>query len=245
MSENPLSSLRNLKPVERRPASEMVAERLLELIYAGNIKAGDILPTEQELGAALHVSRPVVREALRGLQLMGVVESRQGGRCSVTDLKPSRLAGSLQFLIGVDEGNVEQLFDARIVIEGQLLLLGAPLKTDDAVAHLDYMVGEGYRLVNDPVAFRVMDLDFHQTLYGLAGNAFLSRVAQSFYHIGSEFRRIASETAGVLEQSAREHEKICAAVKSADGKQAAAAMQVHLESIRQTTKRAMQQRATV
>ncbi|MFV0333001.1 MAG: FCD domain-containing protein, partial [Tropicimonas sp.] len=83
-----------------------------------------------------------------------------------------------------------------------LLMLGAARATAADVAHLEHLVREGHRLKDDPVAFRVMDLEFHRTLTGLAGNPFLDRMAQSLYHIGSEFRRIASETPGALSRSA-------------------------------------------
>lgn len=108
-------------PLTRRPAAELVVERLLELIHTGSLRAGDTLPTEQEIGAALQVSRPVVREALRGLQILGVVETRQGGRCPVTDLKPERLAASVQMLVALDERNIDSIYEARMVVEGELL----------------------------------------------------------------------------------------------------------------------------
>ena len=76
-----MSHLHKIVPISRKPAAERVASQLLALIRSGNIKAGEVFPTEGELAEALHVSRPVVREALRGLQILGVVESRQGGRC--------------------------------------------------------------------------------------------------------------------------------------------------------------------
>ena len=229
-----------MAPVARKSAAEMVVEKLLELIYAGSVKAGDTLPTEQELGAALQVSRPVIREALRGLQILGVVETRQGGRCSVTDLKPSRLAAPLQFLVGLEHNNVEALYEARLTVEGQLLALGAERATPAALEHLEHMVHEGHRLTTDPIAFRVLDLEFHQTLMGLANNPFLERTAQSLYHIGAEVRRIASETPGVLTNSAREHELILAALKSRNPERARLAMHAHLESILRTTRDAME-----
>jgi len=239
MSDGPIASLQSLKPLDRRPAAEIVAENLLALISSGNLKAGDTLPTEQELGIALQVSRPVIREALRGLQILGVVESRQGGRCYVTDLKASRLASPFQLLVALDEGNVVHLYEARVAVEGQLLMLGVTRATADDIAHLEHLVREGYRLKDDPVAFRVMDLEFHRTLTGLAGNPFLDRMAQSLYHIGSEFRRIASETPGVLARSAAEHGKIVEAIKAKDAAGAAEAMRIHLESISHTTENAM------
>ena len=88
---NSMTMFEGMEPLSRKPVSERVAMKLLDLIRTGNLKAGDKLPTENELAAALQVSRPVVREALRGLSILGIVESRQGGRCYVTDLSPSRL----------------------------------------------------------------------------------------------------------------------------------------------------------
>lgn len=239
MTDSAVVSLSKGAPLARKPAAELVVERLLELIYAGSLKAGDTLPTEQEIGAALQVSRPVVREALRGLQILGVVETRQGGRCSVTDLKPERLAAPVQMLIALDERNIDSLYEARMAVEGELLALGALRAGEDAVLHLGHMVREGYRLVTDPVAFRVLDLEFHQTLLALAGNPFLERTARSFYHAGTEFRRIASETPGVLENSAKEHERIVAAVSAHDPQEARVAMRDHLSSIAATTAHAM------
>ena len=237
--ESALASLSKIAPVSRKPAAEIVVERLLDLIYSGSLKAGDTLPTEQELGAALQVSRPIIREALRGLQILGVVETRQGGRCSVTDLKPSRLAAPLQFLVALDDRNVDALYEARSTLEGDLLALGAPRATPEAIEHLEHMVREGHRLLDDPLAFRVLDLEFHETLIGLAGNPFLERMAKSLYHIGAEFRRIASETPGVLAKSAKEHEAIVKAIKQHDAAKAASAMRTHLASIRRTTHEAM------
>ena len=74
----------------RRPISEQVASRFLAMIKSGNLRAGDRLPTEQQMTIAFGISRPPLREALKALTLMGVVESRQGGRYTVTDLSPSR-----------------------------------------------------------------------------------------------------------------------------------------------------------
>ncbi len=104
------------------------------------------------------------------------------------------------------------------------------------------MVREGYRLTEDPLAFRVLDLEFHETLIGLAGNPFLERMAQSLYHIGAEFRRLASETPGVLVNSAREHDAIIKAIRKHDGAKAAGAMRTHLSSIARTTREAMSAR---
>ena len=66
--------------LDRRSISEQVANRIMAMIKSGNLKSGDRLPTEAQMGIAFGISRPPLREALKALTLMGVLESRQGGR---------------------------------------------------------------------------------------------------------------------------------------------------------------------
>src|SRR5690242_15859181 len=73
-------------PLERTTVSDQVVHRIISLVKCGNLRAGDRLPTENELAAAFHISRPSVREGLKMLRVLGVTESRQGGRYYVTDL---------------------------------------------------------------------------------------------------------------------------------------------------------------
>ena len=228
-----------IEPLNRKPVAERVANRLLELVRSGNLRAGDKLPTENELGVAMNVSRPVVREALRSLSIMGVVESRQGGRCYVTDLTPARLLAPVQMVIAVDETNVDALFEARVVVESEMLRLGASRISNEDLAKLRELVKTGYELVDDPIGFRVMDLEFHSLVTRLAANPFLERMAETLYELGIDHRRAASEIPGVLARSAEEHERIVEALARRDVEQAVTAMTHHLNTIRQTTFEAM------
>jgi GntR family transcriptional regulator, transcriptional repressor for pyruvate dehydrogenase complex len=234
-----MSVLETMEPFSRKPIAERVADRLLGLIRSGNLKAGDKLPTENELAEAMHVSRPIVREALRGLSIMGVVESRQGGRCYVTDLAPERLLGPLELVIALDESNVNALYEARVVVECGLIRAAAAKVTDENLALLRDLAEAGYRRASDPVGFRVLDQEFHTLLMKLAGNPVLERVAASLYQLGMEFRRAASETPGVLDRSAAEHDAIVQALASRDPDRADDAMRTHLQSINRTTFEAM------
>ena len=235
-----MASIDKITPLARKPiAAERVAEQLKELIRSGNLKAGDLLPSENELAGALHVSRPVVREALRGLQLLGLVETRQGGRCCVSDLNASRLVQPFQFVLGLTEGNADALFAARVTVECGLARLGAPCVSDETLTDLRGMVDSGFALSADPVGFRVLDLAFHTTLMSLAGNPFLEAAAKGLYGLGMEYRRVASETPGVIARSAAEHAAIIEALATRDPERTAEAMRVHLVSINRTTVDAM------
>jgi GntR family transcriptional repressor for pyruvate dehydrogenase complex len=101
------------------------------------------------------------------------------------------------------------------------------------------MVRAGYELAGDSVGFRVLDLEFHQTVMHIAGNPFLERIAQSLYELGIEYRRVASDMPGVIARSAAEHEAIVEALAARDPERAVAAMRAHLTSISRTTFEAM------
>jgi GntR family transcriptional repressor for pyruvate dehydrogenase complex len=237
-----MNPLDQLKPLDQRPsASERVAERLTSLIASGNIAPGDKLPSENELSKALQVSRPVVREALRGLAMMGIVATRQGGGAYVTDLKPNRLLAPLSFVLSLTDYSLESLFRARVVIDPGLAADAARHATEDEIVQLRELVDAGFKLTGDPVGFRVMDAQFHELVGTIARNDFLDRVSRSLYSLAIDQRRKASHQPGVLDRSAVDHEAIVAAIAAHDADAAAAAMAVHVENIRVTTMAAMDQ----
>jgi GntR family transcriptional repressor for pyruvate dehydrogenase complex len=243
MNDDPSSFALNVTPLLRgKSAAERLVTQIIDLIRSGNLKAGDSLPSEAQLAQAFQVSRPIVREALRGLAILGVVETRQGGRCFVTDLTVARLMAPLQFVISLDEASLESLHRARTMIESGLVREAADHVTDQALAKLEEMVAAGFALAGDPLGFRMLDQEFHRTIYELGGNPFLTVVAQSFYELGMDYRRMATETPGVIERSAAEHQAIVSALKAGDREAASAAMDAHLASIHQTTIEAMQRK---
>lgn len=225
--------------VDRKTSAERVADLILDMLRSGNLQPSETMPSETQLAKALNVSRPVIREAYRGLQIAGILETRQGGRCSVTNLDPARISKPFQFLAALDPDHFESLFEARYVVETELVRLGTPKATAEDILHLKKLVVTGYELVGDPTSFRAMDSEFHRTLYRLCGNYFLDQTAQTYYGIGGDFRKIASETEGVLRRSAEEHEQIVSAIVKRDIPAAVKAMRGHLESIAKTTQAAM------
>jgi GntR family transcriptional repressor for pyruvate dehydrogenase complex len=231
-----MSALDMFKPIDQKPsASERVAERLTSMISSGNIAPGDKLPSENELRKALGVSRPVVREALRGLAMMGIVESKQGGGCFVTDLTPNRLMAPLSFALSLQDYSIDSLFRARMVIDTGIAAEAARYATDKQIAALGELVDAGFKLVEDPVGFRVMDAEFHALISGSASNDFLDKVSSSLYSLAIEQRRKASNKAGVLKVSAADHQKIHRAIAARDSLAAMSAMAAHVEHIRRST----------
>lgn len=222
-------------PVERSSVAEQLARRLLEMVRTKALKPGDQLPPERELATYMQVSRASLREALRGLQILGVLRMRQGGGIYVTALEATDLLGPLQFLITLDSKNLGSLHESRAMIDGAIARLAAERISTAQLASLHRLVEAQATVLGDPLAFRLADTEFHETIAAATGNPFLLTVSHSLYVLGMEYRRVAAGTRGVLERSLAEHRAIVAALEARDPEATEAAMQAHLLSVHQST----------
>ena len=131
-----------IDPIAREGASEKVVHRLLALVKAGDLKPGDRLPGERELAEMFHVSRPTIREAVRALAVLGVVKSRHGGGIFVSALEAADLLGPLSFFLTLQEMEVDGLYQARAVIEGEIAALAAAAAKPTELAELERLIRE-------------------------------------------------------------------------------------------------------
>ncbi|MDQ0474476.1 FadR/GntR family transcriptional regulator [Labrys wisconsinensis] len=226
-------------PIERSSLAEQVARRLLDLVRTKNLRPGDQLPPERELAVLMQVSRPSLREALRGLQILGVLKARQGGGIVVSSLDASDLLAPFQMLITLNEENVNALYEARRLTEAGMARIVAEKITDEDIARLGAVLEAQRGTLADPLAFRESDAEFHRIMAAVCGNPFLVRVSQSFYILGLEYRRIAAETPGAIQQSFADHQAILAAFAAHDAEAAARAMETHMANVHRSTVAAM------
>src|SRR5262245_46016032 len=141
----------SLSPVERNSLADQVAKKILDLVRTGNLKPGDQLPPERDLAQMLQVSRPSLREAMRGLQILGVVKTRQGGGAYISSLDAADLLGPLQFLITLNALNVDSLYESRFLVDGGIATLAATRLSDPDIERLKAMVEVQANLVADPI----------------------------------------------------------------------------------------------
>lgn len=228
---------------ERRSIAEQVTHRILSLVKSGNLKAGDRLPTEQQMALALGISRPALREALKALTILGVVESRQGGRYTVTDLSPTRLMAPLHFLVFLRDYDVRAHFEARCAVDLELVRRCCERAAETERAKVLRLAHDGEAFIDDPVGFRVLDFGFHQAINEMAASPLLQTIAQSLYDIALDVRRIATELPGAIAASVADHIAIAEAIARHDPAAATAAYRAHLDHVRATTERVLAARA--
>ena len=123
----------SFKSVNRNTLAKQVVDRIIELLISGQLKPGDKLPTEMELLDVLHVSRPVLREALSALEILGVItrKTRDG---TYFNNKVGTQPFSVMLALAVD--NLPAIVEARMTLELGLVTMAAEKITDEQLQQL-------------------------------------------------------------------------------------------------------------
>ncbi|MBZ9934661.1 FadR family transcriptional regulator [Mesorhizobium sp. BR1-1-16] len=229
------SDLSGQMPLKRTGLTDLLVARILGLVTTGNLKAGDQLPSERKLAETFEISRPTLREALRALAVLGVLEVRHGGGVFVSQLQASDLLAPLAFFLTLRGTEVGKLYEARRLIEGEIAALAAERGDPVTLPELEASIVAQETAKDDPERYREIDTAFHRRLAELADNDFLARAAQSLNVLGLEFRKIASETPDVITTSIEDHRAIVAAIKGRDPAAARAAMILHMNHVLTST----------
>lgn len=157
-----------------QPGFEGVFAALREHLLSGQVRPGDKLLSERELSAQLGVSRPILREALRALAVLGVVEIRQGAGTIVRRPDVSMLGEFFAFTARHHDTLVDDVVQARIAIECQAIRLACARATMTDLERLRAAVSAIEATIDDPAAGGLADHAFHEALVGAAHSDTLS-----------------------------------------------------------------------
>ena len=230
---------RRFTVVSRSTLPEEVANRLLTLIREQELRPGAKLPAERNLARMMDVSRPVVREALRALALMRVVDIRQGDGSYITSLEPKQLIAHLDFVFAKDSVALVQLLEARRVVEAGNARLAACRVTETGLAALEELVASLASCIDDPGRFSELDIALHEAVCAAANNFLLSQ----FMNIVSTLGKVSRERTGGLRQvreaALQDHRRIVEALRARDPDAAERAMLSHLDHVEQGLKPAI------
>ena len=217
--------------IPRSTLPEEVANRLLTLIKEQELRPGAKLPAERNLARMMEVGRPAVREALRALALMRVVDIRQGDGTYITSLEPSQLIAHLDFVFPKDRVALVQLLEARRVVEAGNARLAASRVTESQIAALGDLVVSLADSIDDLDRFSELDIALHEAICAAANNFLLSQ----FMNIVSALGKVSRERTGglreVREAALRDHRRIVDALRAHDPDAAQRAMLDHLDHV--------------
>ncbi len=200
-----------------------------QMIVAGELKPGDRLPREPDLAKRLDLSRNTLREAVRALSLIRVLDVRRGDGTYVTDLDPATLLETFTFLVDLHHtDNVLHFFHVRRLLEPEATAIAAAVMSDEDAAglqhHLD-TVGDNPS-VDDLVA---NDVIFHRRIAEVAGNPVLTALLESLTGVTQRARlwRGFAE-AGAVERTLTEHRAIATAITNHEPELARAVAITHV-----------------
>ena len=172
------------KPIKQENISAKIAGQIKTLILEGDLKPGDPLPPERELIKLLNVSRPSLREALKSLIGMGLLETSQGNRTVVRSLAAGRMLEPLHRLVKDDINIVFQIIEVRKAIEAWNAYYAARRATPTDIARLEENI-ESMRiqLDTDGLSLEKKDADFHLALSEATHNKVQTHIMFTIYDI--------------------------------------------------------------
>lgn len=216
-----------------RPAglAQMVREEIERLIVAGKLAPGSRLPTEKELAQQLGVGRSSIREALRALAEMGIVEVVQGKGTFVRNEPQQAIKAQLQFLINFNAKAYEDLTELRRVLEVGLVRLAAErAEESDLEALRSYLA----QMNEAPDNERLVEAGskFHTAVVEAAKNTFASALYGAVTQVINEVYRHLERSQAQKERSVNDHLGIYEALVQRDGELAGQRMAAHLTNLR-------------
>ncbi|MCU1492046.1 MAG: GntR domain protein [Acidimicrobiaceae bacterium] len=232
--------MQRLRPVEVRPVSEVVAERLEALILDGTLRSGDQLPTEPDLARALKVGRSTIREAKRALIARGLLESRQklGTFVLGPPSDPAKL-GSLHSLL--TNPTLPDLHESRQIVEVGAIRLAAMRCSSRDIADLYGAleeIGEEIDAGREDAWWRLVG--FHRNIVAVANNRVLLSIFDLTAHLISSYQVPAYLTLAELKLELESHRELVDYLARRDAEGAARAMFLHLEAAEELRREAVE-----
>jgi GntR family transcriptional repressor for pyruvate dehydrogenase complex len=170
MSNPALDPFDGLPLVPTRLADGVISA-LSEAILNGRIAAGAALPSEAQMAARFGVSKQVVREAVRQLEALGVVQIGQGRPTRVVEsLDAQPLARFWRFAAGGTRAGLAEAVELRRILEPEVARLAAARATDAEIAALEAILARMQAAMGDVPRWITADLDFHDHLAAMSGN---------------------------------------------------------------------------
>lgn len=217
--------------ISRVAISDELVARFKELIAKRVFVPGHRLPPERDLAEALAVSRPTLRQALRALQIMGVIKARQGSGSYLADSASDIMRVPLEFALALKNPAKTDLFETRRTIEVELASLAAERRSDEDLEAMRRALSEMQKAMGDPDAWCRTEPQFHTCIVQAARNGVMATVIEMLSQMLMESRRQTVRLLSEYESSYRSHENIYLEIEKKDSAAAAKRMIEHFALI--------------
>lgn len=203
----------------------------MAFILEEGLKPGDALPSENQLAKSLGVSRTAVREAMRGLEATGLIETRQGVGRRVKTFAFGNIADHLAYALTVDLGSIFDLLDVRRALELAFLPAVVAGVTPEQLSTLDAKAAAMRAQAEAGQPFGAIDMDFHRELFRAVENRVLQELLTTFWRLFLGVEEKGGLPPGDQLRTAELHGAIVDAVRARDVARARGVMDEHFRDV--------------
>jgi GntR family transcriptional repressor for pyruvate dehydrogenase complex len=218
----------DLAPIKSTRIYEEIVRQVKAMIAEGRLKNGDRLPPERDLAEKFVVSRTSVREALRALESLGLVEIRPGEGTFIREMSVDALVEPLA--VSQREATGE-LFEARRLLEPSLAALAASRATPEELQEMERILDEQAKEIAAGRTGLAQDAQFHAAIGAASHNRAITRIAHAIMDLLAQSREDSLNTPGRPTRSHESHRRVLAAIRVRDAEAARLAMLQHIESV--------------
>lgn len=222
-------------PLRGEALHQRIQDRITRFIIERGYRPGDPLPAEADLARTLGISRPSLREAMKALQTLGVIEARHGSGTYVGHFTFDPIVDGLAFRIRIEltqnVQTIRELMEIRLVLESSLVARVAAVRTPKQIAELEILVHDMERRGAAGQEFPEDDRVFHEVLYRPLGNGLVVTLLGAFWQVLARVRADLNLAPVDPAVTAADHRRILDALVAGDGPAASAAMTIHFDGI--------------
>jgi GntR family transcriptional repressor for pyruvate dehydrogenase complex len=227
-----------IEPVKSTRIYEEIVRQVKTMIAEGRLKSGDRLPPERDLAEKFVVSRTSVREALRALETLGLLEIRAGEGTFVRATSVDALVEPLALAMASQREAIAELFEARRILEPAIAALAAERATPDDVREMDRILAAQSSAVAAGGSGVEQDARFHAAIATAAHNRTITLVVNRIMDVLTQSREESLSAAGRPERSHHDHRQVFAAITGRDPDAARRAMLEHLLAVERLVREA-------
>lgn len=226
----------SISAIHRDDLHRVIQDRVKEFIVERGYRTGDLLPAEAELSRQLGISRASLREAMRSLQALGIVETRHGAGTFVGRFSFGLMTDGMAFQIGRSQAGetvsreLIEMLAVREVLETSIVSRLVHHYTQEDIDALYQAAAEMEQLADRSELFTEVDWRFHELLYRPAENQWLTQLLQSFWTVFYRVRDTPPQSLHLV-ATARHHREVVDAIVARDAAAAARAMTRHFTGV--------------
>lgn len=220
------------KPIKRVSIVDSVLKRITDLIQKGDLKPGEKLPTIKAFSEKMQVGASSVREALKQLQIMGIIVIKQGEGTFINDkVSINHISDRLGYLLDIKKPDISYCVEARKIIERGTVALAAERASEKEINNLNESIQRMKKVIDNPKEFALENINFHLNIAKASKNPLLLIIFDTIHDLFIEEQKGVAEALDLKSQSIESHGSIYNAIKNHDVGKAIKEMEKHLNNI--------------